>query len=134
MCSRNGQEADYITGLGPVSSKWLDQFLSSHIEKDVLLVTDKVSAFKTFSSHQQLKHKTISATKEGQRIDGIYHIQHVNSYHSGLKGWMYRFHGVATKYLNHYLGWFHQLRQVKSLNAELLILSIVKFKQPLTGT
>ena len=134
LCSRNHQEADYITGLGSVNSKWLDQFLAPHIEKDALLVTDKASAFKTFSSHQLLKHKTISATRKGERVDGIYHIQHVNSYHSGLKGWMYRFHGVATKYLNHYLGWFHLLRQVHTLTAESLILCVLKFKQPLTGT
>ena len=36
---------------------------------------------------------------------GIYHIQNVNSYGSRLKGWMRRFNGVATKYLDSYLGW-----------------------------
>lgn len=133
LCSRNAQEVDYITGLGSVNSRWLDRFLTPHIERDALLVTDKASSFKVFSSHQHLKHKTISATKEGQRVDGIYHIQHVNSYHSGLKVWMEHFHGVATKYLNHYLGWFQQLKQGQ-LSPESLMLSIFKFKQPLTGT
>ena len=28
-----------------------------------------------------------------------------SAYHSRLKDWMRRFHGVATKYLDHYLGW-----------------------------
>ncbi|CAH1540465.1 hypothetical protein THOG05_320031 [Vibrio rotiferianus] len=28
----------------------------------------------------------------------------VNAYHSRAKEWMNQFHGVATKYLDHYLG------------------------------
>lgn len=34
-----------------------------------------------------------------------YHIQHINAYCRELKGWMDRFRGVATKYLDSYLGW-----------------------------
>ena len=33
------------------------------------------------------------------------HINNVNGYHSRLKEWLRPFHGVATKYLDHYLGW-----------------------------
>lgn len=35
----------------------------------------------------------------------MYHIQNVNAYDSRLKQWMQRFHGVATRYLENYLGW-----------------------------
>ena len=49
----------------------------------------------------------------GERTCGIYHIQNVNNYDSRLKTWMRRFTqaepsstaGVATKYLDSYLGW-----------------------------
>jgi len=43
----------------------------------------------------------------------------VNSYTSGLKGWMARFKGVATKNLPVYLGW-HRLmsRAAGTLTAE----------------
>ena len=40
-----------------------------------------------------------------QRMNGVLGIQHINSYHSRLKSFMVRFHGVATKYLNNYLVW-----------------------------
>ena len=33
------------------------------------------------------------------------HINNVNSYHGRLKEWLRPFHGVATRYLDHYLGW-----------------------------
>lgn len=42
-------------------------------------------------------------------VNGVYHIQNVNSYHSRLKRWINRFNGVATKYLQHYLAWFRYL-------------------------
>jgi hypothetical protein len=38
-------------------------------------------------------------------LAGPYHIQNVNAYTSGLKTWMIPFRGVATKYLDSYLGW-----------------------------
>jgi transposase-like protein len=34
-----------------------------------------------------------------------FHLNKVNAYHSRLKGWLRRFHGVATKNLPHSLGW-----------------------------
>jgi transposase-like protein len=34
-----------------------------------------------------------------------FHINNVNAYHSRLKEWLCRFHGVATKNLPNYLGW-----------------------------
>lgn len=33
------------------------------------------------------------------------HINNVNAYHGRLKEWLRPFHGVATEYLAHYLGW-----------------------------
>jgi hypothetical protein len=33
------------------------------------------------------------------------HINNVNGYHGRLKEWLRPFHGVATEYLGHYLGW-----------------------------
>jgi hypothetical protein len=44
-------------------------------------------------------------------IDGAFHIQNVNAYDSRLKQWMGRFHGVATKYLENYLGWRRMLER-----------------------
>jgi len=40
--------------------------------------------------------------------------QHVNAYHSRLKEWMRRFHGVATKNLPNYLGWRRTFLQPRS--------------------
>ena len=43
----------------------------------------------------------------GERVRGAVHIQTVNSRHSQIKGFLRRFPGIATKYLDSYLRWFH---------------------------
>jgi len=43
----------------------------------------------------------------GERVRGELHIQTVNSLHSRLKNFLRRRRGVATKYLDSYLRWFH---------------------------
>jgi hypothetical protein len=45
----------------------------------------------------------------GVRVDGAWHVQNVNAYHSRLKTWVRKFNGVATRYLENYLGWFRTL-------------------------
>ena len=53
-----------------------------------------------------MEHKTPNGTKKQYVVDKVYHIQHVNSYHSRLEDWINRkFKGVATKYMNNYLSW-----------------------------
>lgn len=44
------------------------------------------------------------------------HINNVNGYHGRLKEWLRPFHGVATKYLDHYLGW---RRTVEALGGDM---------------
>lgn len=51
---------------------------------------------------------------KGKKKLGIYHLQHVNSFHSRLKNWMNRFQGIATKYMSDYLAWFRWLEYFKS--------------------
>jgi hypothetical protein len=54
---------------------------------------------------KRLQHEAINVRKGIYTKKGIYHIQHVNGYHTRLKKRINRFQGVATKYLNNYLFW-----------------------------
>ena len=40
----------------------------------------------------------------GVRVDGAWHVQNVNAYHSRLKSWIRKLYGVATCYLPNCLG------------------------------
>ena len=46
-------------------------------------------------------------------VKGIFHIQHLNAYHSRLKKFLASLKGVSTKYLNNYLTWVNVLGTVR---------------------
>ena len=131
LCDRNGGEAEFVTGLGPVKSKWLDRNITPHLVNDVLLITDKSKSYQSFCKHQGINQVSILSK---DRVEGSYHIQHVNAYHRDLKQWMGRFHGVATKYLNTYLGWSHELLKVKCSSPKALFRFLFEFKELANGT
>src|SRR5271165_814857 len=47
----------------------------------------------------------IARDRAGAHIEKVLHIQNVNAYGGRFKQWLRRFNGVATKYLQSYLGW-----------------------------
>ena len=100
---RNKATADEI--LPDRSAKSLSAALEPVIAKTAVLVSDGAAAYCAFASKAGLAHVPLNLSA-GERVKGIYHIQNVNNYDSRLKGWMRRFNGVATKYLDSYLGWY----------------------------
>jgi hypothetical protein len=74
------------------------------VAKSAILVSDGAQAYQAFAFYAGLPHIALNLSA-GERTRGIYHIQNVNHYGSRLKTWMRRFNGVATKYLDSYLGW-----------------------------
>ena len=132
-CDRGGHEADYITGSGPLSCDWLQDNFKQHLDNQVILITDGAKSFSAFARKENFEHIVINF-KQGQRQQGVYHIQNVNSYHSVLKNWMQRFHGIATKYLDHYLGWCNELYTRKISKPLELIKLAFELKTPLTKT
>ena len=86
------------------SAEAIDAHLGPIIDARAVLVTDADGAFSAFANKREIAHVSLNASKNERSWDG-YHIQHVNAYCSELKGWMFRFRGVATKYLDSYLGW-----------------------------
>ena len=52
-------------------------------------------------SHEALNHSM------GERVRGDLHVQTVNSRHSRLKDFLRPRRGIATRYLDNYLSWFH---------------------------
>jgi transposase-like protein len=121
---RSGQTLDFVTGNGPLTKSLLTASLKPALDADALLVSDANPTYTTFCQTEGLSHEVVNLS-QGQRVHGAFHVQNVNAYHSRFKLWLGRFHGVATKYLPHYLGWrgaFEKHRQVKPeslLNAAL---------------
>jgi transposase-like protein len=106
---RSAGEADFV--LKRFTLKNVEQHLLPLLSRDIVLCTDGHLTFETLTRKHQLEHKVLNAS-DGERVKAsVFHIQGVNNYHQRLKGWIQRFHGVATKYLPHYLGWFRWFDQ-----------------------
>jgi transposase-like protein len=116
---RNGNTMDAI--LFKSNQDTLAEVMIPVVDEDALLCSDKKSSYLAFARKYHRTLKTInSSTKEYVR-EKIYHIQNVNAYDSRLKSWMRHFNGVATKYLESYLGWMRLLDGEKELTAERLL-------------
>lgn len=100
---RSGQTADFK--LAVLDAPHISEKLGPLVDRDAILCTDRAGVYAAFARTAGIAHRTINVRRGQRVVDGVFHIQNVNAYDSRLKGWMRRFHGVATKYLENYLGW-----------------------------
>ncbi|BCE03670.1 IS1595 family transposase [Marinicellulosiphila megalodicopiae] len=105
---RAHHEMDFI--LNAVTDDNIDQVLAPRLASQCILCTDNQPVFNKLCEQHQILHKV---SHNLQTVEGVFHIKNVNEYNCRLQKWMERFHGVATKYLGHYLGWFRALETQK---------------------
>ena len=74
------------------------------VAPDAVLVSDGRAAYGAFAHSNAILHIPIIAS-HGEHVYEGFHIQNVNAYTSRFKCWMAPFKGVASKYLDSYLGW-----------------------------
>ena len=103
---RSGATADFL--LEAVSKACLSQALLSRIQSDAVLCTDGSAAMAAAAKELHVQHEAVNRSA-GERVSGPWHIQNANAHHGRLKAWLARFKGVATSYLESYLGWFRAL-------------------------
>ncbi len=75
------------------------------LDSDAVLCSDGSAVYVALAKQLHIAHQPVNLSAGIRVVDNAFHIQNVNAYDSRLKGWMYRFHGVATQYLPNYLGW-----------------------------
>ena len=103
-CDRQGNLTDAV--LTRVSSDDLYHHLSGRIKPETPLCADAHLAHEHVSKRLKVVLKEIVSSSKIAVLDGVFHIQHVNGYHSTLKRWINcTLCGVATKNLTKYLGW-----------------------------
>jgi len=98
---RSGAAADVV--LHKLDALHVRQALEPRLDPDAVLCTDGAAVYSAFAKATGINHQALPL--RGPRVRGAFHIQHVNAYDSRLKNWMRRFHGIATRYLDQYLGW-----------------------------
>ena len=108
---RSEQTADFR--LQAIDAPHISAVLRPLVDKDAILCTDGARVYQTVARNLSLTHRAINVAQGIRVLDGAFHIQNVNAYDSRLKQWMQRFHGVATKYLENYLGWRRMLERYR---------------------
>ncbi len=109
---RSGRTADFV--LDKLDASHITAVLEPLIDRDAILCTDGARVYRKFARLTGITHRPINVSKGIRVVEGAFHIQNVNAYDSRLKGWMRRFHGVATKYLESYLGWRRMLERYRN--------------------
>ena len=76
------------------------------IAPDAVLCTDNEKAYMSFARDRGIRLVQMDTDcRVTERQGKTYGIQRINAYHSRLKGFLRRFRGVSTKYLENYLVW-----------------------------
>jgi transposase-like protein len=130
---RSGHTLDFVTGNGPLTKTRLADALGPVLATDALLVSDGNPTYRAFCRAEGISHEAVNLS-QGQRVNGAFHVQNVNAYHSRFKRWLDRFHGVATVYLPHYLGWRRVFEQHPNPSPQWLLNAALGDFQQLTVT
>ncbi|MBS0290960.1 MAG: IS1595 family transposase [Proteobacteria bacterium] len=103
---RAGATANVILDSNKAAS--IQAALAPMLPPDTVLCTDGSVTMASAAHAMGIEHQAINVSR-AIRVRGPWHVQNVNAYVSRLRTWMRRFKGVATKYLDSYLGWFRML-------------------------
>ena len=104
---RSGSTADFI--LAADNASHIRDALQPIIAQDAILCSDSSKAMMAAARLLGVTHRPVNLSAGIRVIAGVYHVQNVNAYASRLKSWLRTFKGVATRYLDSYLGWFRAL-------------------------
>jgi len=116
--------------LPEVTSKQLFFDLKGKVVENSVLCSDGYRAYIKCSKQLSLSHERFDVSGGIRFIDCVIHIQNVNALHLRLKGRIKRFHGITTKYINHYLGWHRLFENQVDINK----FNMLRSQQHLTGT
>jgi hypothetical protein len=98
--------------------------LAPVLDADAVLCSDSNAVYRCFAEPAHIAHSPVNLSAGIRVVDHAFHIQNANAYPSRLKGWMARFHGVATKYLPNYLGLRRCLERFAATPSLMLSLAI----------
>jgi len=100
---RSGATTDAV--LPEDTAVCITRALAGAVSPANLLVCDGGRPLGAFARRAKIPVRVVPAPGKPLPGEPDIHINNVNAYHSRLKEWLRRFHGVATKNLPNYLGW-----------------------------
>ena len=110
QCRKQSGQAREMLDQGREGGSWRP------CEHEATLCTDEEASYRKFAKENGNALVQIKGGKG--TVKGIYHIQHLNAYHSNLKNFIGQFKGISSKYLNNYLVWNNEVERRKNGFAE----------------
>lgn len=105
LIARDRTQSTTDAVLSSASTQAVRSVLEPVIDPDAVLCSDGSRVYVSLAKKLHIAHQPVNISAGIRVVNHAFHIQNVNAYDSRLKGWMARFHGVATKNLPNYLGW-----------------------------
>ena len=113
--------------LGKVSSECIRETFDGIISPCATLCTDNEKAYLEFAREKEISLVQTGTDSRIAEKDGkIYGIQRINAYHSRLKGFLQRFHGVSTRHLGNYIVWNNIMENSRRKREELFSLLLAQ--------
>jgi len=106
---RDRSGATLSTRLEADNAETIVSVMTGRLATDAILCTDSSKTLAAVAKRMNVSHRPVNLAAGVRVIERVFHVQNVNAFDSRLKGWIARFKGVATKYLESYLGWFRTL-------------------------
>lgn len=97
------------SALDTVDAQTIDATVGHRLEREAVLCTDGAPVYQRYARARGVVYEPVNLAQGIRVRRPAFHVQNVNAYHSRWKGWMERFHGVATRYLSNVLGWHRML-------------------------
>ncbi len=115
MTADRARQLDFtVARRGRIRKKDIDRAIGALTTSQTILCSDSHVSYKGYAIDKGIEHHPLRSDMKQRVMNGIYHIQHVNSLHSHLKKWLSnQFYGISTKYLQKYLNWFRIKQQLK---------------------
>ena len=98
-----------------VDAATLAAALDPVVAKDALLVFDGGASYPPCAAVLGVSRETLNRSM-GERVRGDLYVQTMNSSHSRLKDFLRPCRGIATRYLDNYLSWFHLVGLARGAN------------------
>lgn len=122
---------------GKIDAEGIRKAFDGLISAGAILCTDNEKAYIDFSRQNNIKLIQMPTGCRMIMMEGrSYNIQRINAYHKTIKGFIRIFHGVATKYLDHYLVWNNLMNHSKKDRNEIatqMIGQVLSFRKTIYG-
>ena len=105
IVARDRSGATFDAVLPRLDAASLQEALGDRIAPSTDFCCDGGKAITAYARRAKLALHVLPAPGNPDPSEPRFHINNVNAYHSRLKEWMRRFHGVATENLPNYLSW-----------------------------